>query len=274
LLDQEYASNAYPWYRAAERAGAGVVVVPSNPDWTINHEALCGAITAQTAVVAVSFVQFSTGAVVDLARVVAAAHAHGALVVVDGIQGLGILPFSMSALGVDAVAGGSHKWLCGPIGHGFLAVTPALREQLVPLTHGAFTYGTPEDSVDPLRAPRSDIRRFEPGAPLVLGAVPTAASVELLLGIGVPRLHKEAAAIADLVEEGARRRGFLLRGRTAAPIVTFVPHVDAAGACGHLRDAGISVAPRGGGVRVAPHAFNVASDVERLFAVIDELVAA
>ncbi len=281
LLDQEYPSNAYPWHRAAERAGAHVVVVASRPDWSIDHDALVESITSRTRVVAVSFVQYSTGAVADLARIAEAAHKHGAIVVVDAIQGLGILPFSMGALGVDAVAGGCQKWLCGPIGHGFLAVTPALREQLVPLMHGAITYGTPDDAVDVSRAPRSDIRRFEPGTPLAFGAIPSAASIELLLGIGVERLHKEASATADVIVEEALRRGFTVRPRSASPIVTFVPSTPASSASGpgrerdlrtlglHLRDEGIAVSNRGGGVRASPHAFNTRDDVSRLFAAID-----
>lgn len=269
LLDQEYPSNAYPWFRAAERAGAHVVVVPTRPDWTIDHDALCAAITPQTAVVAVSFVQFQTGAVVDLARVVDAAHKVGAVVVVDAIQGLGVVPFSMKQLGVDVVAGGTHKWLCGPVGHGFMAVTPALRERLVPQLHGAITYGTPDDHADAAKAPRSDIRRFEPGTPLAMGAVAGAASIELLLGIGVERLHKEACAVSDRVVEEARRRGFVVHPRTTSPIVTFVPKGDVAAVLHHLRDEGVAVGGRGGGVRVAPHAFNSDDDVVRLFAAID-----
>lgn len=274
LLKQEYPSNAYPWHRAAEWAGAEVVVVDGGPDFAIDHDRLCAAITKETAVVAVSFVQYSTGAVVDLARVVDAAHAVGAIVVVDAIQGLGILPFSMRDLGVDAVAGGSHKWLCGPMGHGFLAVTPELRELLTPILQGAITYGTPDDPVDPLRAPRADIRRFEPGTPMALGAVPTAASIELLLGIGVARLHKEATAIAALIEEHARRRDFLIRPRSTSPIVTFVPPGDTKALCAAINDAGVAVSPRGGGVRTSPHAFNTAADVDRLFAAVDDALAA
>ncbi|MDP2344631.1 MAG: aminotransferase class V-fold PLP-dependent enzyme [Deltaproteobacteria bacterium] len=265
LLDQEYPSNYYPWHRAAERAGADVVVVPSGPDFTVDHDALIAAITSKTAVVAVSFVQFSTGAIVDLPRVVEAAHKAGAIVVVDAIQGLGMVPFSMADLGVDAVCGGSHKWLLGPLGHGFLALSPALRAHLTPILQGAISYGTPDDVVDPVRPLRSDIRRFEPGAPHALGAVPLAASIELLLGIGVELLNKEANAISDHVVDEALRRGFTVRPRSKSPIVVFVPPGDLKEHAMRLREEGISLAVRGGGLRVSPHAFNSRDDVARLF---------
>ena len=265
LLDQEYPSNFYPWHRAAERAGAAVVVVPSGPDWTIDHDQLIASITSKTRVVAVSFVQFQTGAVVDLERLVEAAHKAGAIVVVDAIQGLGVLPFSMRDLGVDAVCGGSHKWLLGPLGHGFLALSPALRAHLTPILQGAITYGSPDDPVDVTRAPRADIRRFEPGTPMVMGAVSMAASVELLLGIGVERLNKEANAIADVVTDMARSRGCVVRPRSKSPIVVFVPPGDPWAQASRLREEGISLAVRAGGLRVSPHAFNSKDDVARLF---------
>lgn len=265
-LEQEYPSNAYPWHRAAERVGAVVDVVPGGLDFSIDHDALISAIGPRTKVVAVSWVQFQTGAVVDLPRVVEAAHKVGAVVVVDAIQGLGMLPFDMTAMGVDAVCGGTHKWLLGPVGHGFLAVSDDLRQRLVPLMHGAYTYGTSDDPVDVSKAARADIRRFEPGAPLFFGAVAAAASIELLLQIGVERLHAEATAIAALIVDEARHRGFAIQARGNSPIVTIVPPGDLKALWSQLRNDDISVALRGEGIRLAPHAFNTAGDVKRVFA--------
>jgi cysteine desulfurase/selenocysteine lyase len=264
-LEQEYPSNAYPWHRAAERVGAVVDVVPGGADYSIDHDALIAAIGPQTRVVAVSWVQFQTGAVVDLARVVEAAHRVGAVVVVDAIQGLGMLPFDMTALGVDAVCGGTHKWLLGPVGHGFLAVSDALRERLVPLMHGAYTYGTSDDPVDVTKPTRRDIRRFEPGAPLFFGAIAGAASIELVLKIGVQRLNAEAMRIASHIVDEARRRGFPVQARGDSPIVTIVPPGDHQAVWKALRNDDISVALRGGGLRLAPHAFNTPADVVRVF---------
>jgi len=270
-LAQEYPSNAYPWHRAAERAGAEVVVVGSGsgPDYAVDHDALCAAIGPRTRVVAVSAVQYQTGARVDLARVVDAAHAHGAVVVADAIQALGVQPFDMAALGVDAVCGGTHKWLMGPLGHGFLAVTPALRDRLTPILHGAITYGTPDDPVDHEKPTRGDIRRFEPGTPHLLGACAGAASIELLLAVGVERLKAEAMAMAALVEERARRAGAVVRARHDSPFVVVVPSGDPAATANRLRDRGVAVGVRAGGLRVTPHGFNRAQDVDRLFDALD-----
>ena len=174
--DQEYPSNAYPWYAAAQRASALIRVVRSQPDYSLPTESVLTAIGPQTRVVAVSWVQFQTGAVLDLRAISDACRRHGAWLVVDAIQGLGVMPFDLLQLGVDAVCGGTHKWLCGPLGQGFLALAPGRAAELAPLLHGAMTYGTPEDAVDPSRPPRPDARRFEPGSPPLLSAAGAAAA--------------------------------------------------------------------------------------------------
>jgi selenocysteine lyase/cysteine desulfurase len=269
-LDQEYPSNAYPWHRAAERAGAVVDVVTSADDYSFDHDAIVAAIGPSTRVVALSFVQFQTGATLDVARVVEAAHSVGAVVVLDAIQGLGILPFDMRALGVDAVCGGTHKWLMGPVGHGFLGLSDDLRQRLTPILQGAITYGTPDDPVDVDKAPRVDVRRFEPGTPMMYGAIGGAASVDLLLEVGQPRLLAAATAVSDAIEAKAKARGFVVRPRSESPIIAFVPgQMNPRALADALIDDDISVGVRGGGLRFAPHGFNSTADVERVFERLD-----
>src|SRR5439155_1637471 len=135
-------SNAYPWYRAAERAGAVVKTAPV--------DRIGDAIGASTRVVAVSWVQYSTGASVDLRALADTLHARGGAgadrwLVVDAIQGIGIAPFALAALGVDVVCGGTHKWLLGPLGHGLMACAPGRQATMTPVLHRAMTYGTPHD---------------------------------------------------------------------------------------------------------------------------------
>lgn len=279
LLDQEYPSNAYPWHRAAERAGARVVTVPSEQDLGIDPARVLEAITPRTRVVAVSWVQYSTGSVVPLRVLADAAHAVGAWLVVDAIQGLGVIPFDLTESGADAVCSGSHKWLLGPMGHGFLGLAPGRASALVPLMHGAMTYGTSEELFDPGRAPRAHgPQRFEPGTPAALGAVATGASAALLLELGIPRIHQEALVLADHLVSGARARGLEVRtsheraGAPRSPIVTMVPrHLGPRDMERALRARGCSVAARGGGVRVAPHCHNGPQHIARFFELWDAL---
>lgn len=278
-LDQEYPSNAYPWHVAAERSGARVVVVKSRPDFAIDHDALLAAIGARTRIVAVSFVQFSTGAVADLARLSAACRKVDAWLAVDAIQGIGVVPFDLDAMGVDAVACGTHKWLCGPLGHGFLALADGRRDRLTPVSIGAMTYGTPDDAVDPARPMRTDAHRFEPGAPAVFATAATDAAVALTLACGVAALGKAACEAADLLVEGARSRGHTvlsstMGGEARSPIVTFtLARGDARAVHKRLVEQRVACAHRAGGIRVSPHAFTTSGDVARFFEILDATTA-
>ncbi len=275
--DQEYGSNAYPWHRAAERANATVVQVPSD-DWQVNTARLCEAIDERTRICAVSWVQFSTGSMTDLRQVSARCREVGAWLVVDAIQGLGVIPFDMRALGVDVVCGGSHKWLTGPVGHGFLVMGQSLREQVTPLTYGAVTFGYPGEEVHVDRPARADAKRFEPGSPLFLGALGTGAAVDHLLEAGIETLHTEALRLADRLIEGVQARGARVLSATTgvlrSPIVTFVPGGPVKVLSDELTRRKIAHAPeRAGGIRISPHAFNTDDDIDAVLAAYDAVSA-
>jgi selenocysteine lyase/cysteine desulfurase len=275
LLDQEYPSNAYPWHRAAERAGASVRVVSSGPDLDGGTTALRAAITPRTRVVACSWVQFQTGTQVELPPLAEAVHRQGGLLVVDAIQGLGVLPFDLAAEGADLVCGGSQKWLLGPLGLGFLVARPGLAAQMPPLLHGAMTYGTPDDATDAARPARETAKRFEPGAPPIHAAVGTAAAAEALLAVGVAHVEQAARALADHLAAGLEARGYRLYPRgPRSPIVTFVPRRAPTALAADLRAARCAVAVRAGGLRVSPHAFLTREHIDRFLGLVDTLDAA
>lgn len=266
--DQEYPSNAYPWHAAARRAGARLIVVPSTPGLEVETQRLIDAIGPRTRVVALSWVQYQTGAITDLPAVAAACRRVGAWLVVDAAQALGVLPFDLESLGVDVVCGASHKWLTGPVGHGFAAFAEGRLEQLEPLVHGAITYGTPDERTDPARAPRRDPRRFEPGTPLALGAAGTGAAVDLLLRCGVEVIGAEALRLADRLSAGLDGLGLAVLGRRdgplRSPIVTFQPRGELATTRASLDAAQISYSLRAGGVRLSPHAYNTDEDIDEV----------
>ncbi len=271
--DQEYPSNAYPWHAVAAETGAKVVVVESEADFALDTDKLLSAITDRTRVVTVSWVQFSTGAMTDLKAVADRCQEVGAWCVVDAIQGLGIVPMDLKALGVDAVCGGTHKWLAGPVGHGFLALKDGRRDELKPILHGAITYGTPDDAIDTSRAPRRDPHRFEPGTPLMLGAAGCGAAIAHARTVGIEGLNEAALALSDRLIAGLQERGARIlsetQGALRSPIVTFVPRQGTEPVLKALRDRHVAIAARAGGIRVAPHAFNTTDDIDTLLSIVD-----
>ena len=128
IPEAEFPANVYPWMALP---GVEVRRVPKR-DGRILAEDVAAAADGRTAAVSVSFVDWLTGHRTDLRAVGEAAHAAGALFVVDAIQGLGALPLDVKACGVDALAADGHKWICGPEGAGILYVRREARERIAP----------------------------------------------------------------------------------------------------------------------------------------------
>lgn len=269
MWDQEYASNLYPWKAAVDLAGAKLNLVQSGPELQTDVQRLIDAVTARTRVIAISWVQFQTGALTELEPLAQFTQKNGILLVVDAIQGLGLMPFDFLKLGVDAVCGGSHKWLASPVGVGFLAIREELARKLAPRTIGANTYGTCDDPTDLTCLPKLDALKFEAGSKQVLEILAMEASIKQIMRVGTAQILKESERLAQRLQKGLIELGMKVHnphgGRQRGAIVTFeadswVEQV--------LRQKKISFAKRGPGLRLSPSAFNSDSDIDF---VIDQL---
>ena len=266
IWDQEYPSNAFPWFEASRRFGCSVTVLDSEPDFSVPTEKLIGAISSKTRMVAVSWVQYQTGAMTDIQLLSQVCKKNNCWLVVDAIQGLGAIPFSLRESGADAVCGGGHKWFLGPVGHGFLALTRERFDQLNPILHGAMTYGTSEDRPDRDKLPKKIGGRYEPGVPHLHGSIGSAASLRVLLSEGIENINQHALRMASLLREELPKIGAkVYPGGRESPIVTFVPEGSLDRASKVLLENQISHASgRAGGIRVSPHGFTTEEDCERL----------
>src|SRR5262252_8880413 len=111
-------------YRAQQRYGFDVHVVPASNDLSVSTDRMLAAIDHRTSVVAVSHVLFRTSYIMDAAAIAARARDAGATMILDTYQSAGIIPLDATALGVDIVVGGCLKWLCGGPGNAFMYTRP------------------------------------------------------------------------------------------------------------------------------------------------------
>src|SRR6478736_6516843 len=123
--DVEFTSTLFPFLVQAHR-GLTVRTVPAVE--------LAAAIDDSTDVVAFSAVQMATGEVADLAAIVAAAKAHGALTLVDATQACGWLP--LEGYGFDVLVVAGYKWLLSPRGTAYMSVGPERLAGIVPAAAG------------------------------------------------------------------------------------------------------------------------------------------
>ncbi|MEZ0114780.1 cysteine desulfurase/selenocysteine lyase [Catenulispora sp. EB89] len=139
----EYGGNAIPLLMRAQAVGASVELVPSDADGTFSADALADLLDERVKLVSVVQVPTNGGAVADVRRISDAAHAAGALVLLDACQAVGQLAVDAEALDADILTGTGRKWLRGPRGTGFLVVRDraraVLRPKLADLQGGTWT---------------------------------------------------------------------------------------------------------------------------------------
>jgi cysteine desulfurase/selenocysteine lyase len=266
----EFPANVYPWMSAARARRAEFRLLPLAGDLP-DEEALMRAIEHDPRVkgVALSWVSYWSGHTFDLAAVGAACRARGIWFFVDAIQGVGPLALDVVAAKVDILACGAQKWLCAPWGTGFTYVRDDLVTSLEPAEVGWMAQPASEDfgrflQYDP--AFHDDARRFEVvtldfvnfrglseslGLLLELGAAEVASHVRHLADHAVAFASATPAVTLVTPTESCRRAG-VLAFRTK----------DVAATSERLRAARVSHSVREGCIRLAPHFYNTAEELD------------
>lgn len=133
--DQEYGAIDNCLHYASRRWGVGVrrariPIPPTCPEDIVR--AFEAGITGRTRLLLCSHITTGTGLIAPVRALAELAHAHGALIVVDGAHAPGMIPLDLEAYGCDFYGGNCHKWLCAPQGVGFLHAAPHVQERLRP----------------------------------------------------------------------------------------------------------------------------------------------
>lgn len=267
MWDQEYSSHLYPWQQACLKAKARLRIVESD-QWSTPTDQFISQINSKTKVIAFSWMQYQTGAMMDYEKIIRVAKENNIFVFVDVMQGLGILPFNLWSLGVDAVAGGSHKWLVSPVGAGFLALRKKWIPLLKPHTYSSATFGTCDDPSDFECLPKSDASKYESGSKSVLEITALGSSVDLILSVGVSTLYQESMRLKDLFLAGLSTDQYQFLNpnekiKFQSPIINFHAKNKSNQQLSELlRSHSILHAKRGPGIRLAFHAFNSENDID------------
>lgn len=282
----DYLAVATPWKHRAQRDGIELRYAPSARG-ELEIDAILSCIDERTRVVCVSTLAWTTGALLDGEALSRETRLRGILLILDAIQTFGVAPLDLGRVHASFVAAGGHKWLCSPLGAGFLYVHPLVAARHQPPYVGFLSgrpaaldwpawFESPDSGPDdPVVFPAAG-RTFETGGTANLpGAIGLWKSLELLAGAGVESIREHVLALGDQLIEGLDRLGLVLatprpRERRAG-IVTFQTGEGQASEkalANRLADRGIVVSVRYcggfGGVRVSLHGMNNRADVERL----------
>ena len=177
----EHHSNIVPWQLLAARTGATLKYIEIDDEGCLLLDGLESLLTERTKIVAVSDVSNSLGTINPVKTIADAARAVGAIVMVDGAQGVVHTKVDVQDLGVDFYAFGGHK-MCGPTGIGVLWGRLELLEGMSPYQGGGEMIqivGRNESSWAAVP------HKFEAGTPNIAGAIGMGAAVDYLSNIGI-----------------------------------------------------------------------------------------
>lgn len=266
---REFPSNIYPWLRVRDALGVEVRMCEERSG-RIDLAELIGLIDDRTRIVAVSQVQFASGFRADLERLGRAARAHDALLVVDVIQSLGVVPIDVEAELIDVAAAACHKWLLTPEGIGLLYLSERARERIQPTLVGWVSVPNPDDYANFEQGWNRGTLAWE------TGTAPTAvihgleASLKLLNEVGVGKIQAHLEILTDHLCERLRNTDYQVvssRRPGEKSQIVCIRHpagLSAMDLYAHLKQRNIITAPRGDRLRIAPHLYNTLEEIDEL----------
>lgn len=276
VSEGEFPANVYPWLWL-ERRGYRVERLPTDADGCPDEAALLERVgIGDVALLAISFVQFATGYRADLAALGEACRRTDTLFVVDGIQGVGVVPLDVRACHIDVLACGAQKWLCSPFGTGFMYVRRELRDHIEPPTPGWLSFRSSqefESLLDYELDLLDDGRRFEVATLGIQDYAGCAESLALIGEIGVDRIWRQLSALLAPLRALASGDGrwSLVGSREATKQsgILALRCADVASAHARLRAAGVVCVVRENAIRFAPHFYNTTDEMDRVMNVLE-----
>lgn len=248
------------------RPGLEVEFVPSNDGRTIPPEAFAERIDSRTALVATTHLFYATGYLQDARAIADAAHAAGALCLIDGYQTCGCVPIDVAAMDCDAFVGGCLKWVSGGPGNAFLYVRPSLVPLVRPQGTGWFATRDPFSFTLQELVWADDARRLETGTWAVGCHYAGLAGLELVLEVGIANIQERLRDLTDRILERCDQAGVKTftpreRSRRCGIVTLECDHPEEVEA--RLLAAGVIVDSRPGRVRLSPHWCVTEDELER-----------
>jgi selenocysteine lyase/cysteine desulfurase len=273
VLAEQYPSNIYPWRELVKSGSGSIVTVARPPDggWT---KGILDAIDSKTSIVSLPQCHWTDGSWIDLHEVSKKCQKVGAALVLDLTQSLGAAPFKVSEIEPDFLVAASYKWLFGPYGLTYLYV------------HDRWLDGRPIEfnwvnrlgsenfanlvQYQDLYQPGA--RRFDVGQKTNLVLMySAAAALEQVLKWGVDHIALSLRKVTNDIAARAHALGlsvYVSENRCGHMIGLRFSNDLPPGLIAALTKEKIFVSQRGNALRVAPHLYNSAEDIDRLFAVL------
>ena len=272
----DYPANVDPWL-ALERYGVKPVLLETERIGEITPEIVARALTERTKLVALASASYCSGYRIDLEAIGALCGSRGVLFSVDAIQTLGAAPVPLA--NVDFISAGAQKWMLGPSGAGILFVKKIRRELLRPSVIGGWNVVSPNFIAQSKVDFEEGGRKFEPGAYTHSVLAGLRAAVDLLLEAGPSEIWQQIRALTQSLRDQLEAAGFEFlspRGEEhrSGILTCRHPEVSSAHLVESLATNDIVVSLRfdranRGWLRVSPHFYNTAAEMQQLAEVLN-----
>ncbi|MFA5959229.1 MAG: cysteine desulfurase [Tatlockia sp.] len=221
ITHMEHHSNIVPWQMVCKKTGARLQVAPISIEGEVLLDEFEKKLTDNTKFVAINYASNALGTINPVKKMIEMAHAHGALVLLDGAQSTAHLPIDVQALDCDFYAFSGHK-MYGPTGIGVLWGKEHLLDDMMPYQGGGemisyVTFEATEYATLP--------HKFEAGTPNIAGAIGLGAAMDFLWSLDMEAIAAyEAHLLAYATEAIQSIRGFNIVGtaKEKVPIISFV----------------------------------------------------
>jgi selenocysteine lyase/cysteine desulfurase len=270
--NEEFPSNRIVWEslsrKGVEFREADLNTGPSPED------ALFSLVDANTKLITISSIQFSTGLRLDLGRIGQFCKSRGILFCVDAIQSIGAVQFDVQKIHADFVMADGHKWMFGPEGLAVFYSTPEGRDRLQLKQYGWHMTEVMGDFDRRDWAAAESARRFECGSPNMLCIHALDASLSLLLEIGMEQIEQEvlkrSTYIFDRINSiPALKLITLSEHNRYGGIVTFSHgEIKNTSLYDYLMGNNVICAPRSGGIRFSPHFYTPYEHIDRALSLV------
>ena len=272
MVSSDFPAITRPWLRYAALHDCSIHFVDDDSAHSLT-DLLIEAIDAETAVLAVSQVQFATGTIVDIPRLRQATSAVGATLVVDATQAAGAMRVDTTAWEADVVVSSGYKWLGGHGGVALGVLSKELLEKMPPLPGWM---GAPDpfhfEATQLLLA--DDARRYTQSTMSYISLAGLTAALEERLAFDEAVIEMHACQLASHLLEKVEPLGWCpfrpLESQSAAAHIVSLAHpslsVEAAVAA--LRANGVVCGSRNGRIRVSIAPYNHEADINEFAAIL------
>ena len=221
LTHMEHHSNIVPWQIVCKKTGAVLQVAPISLQGEILLDEFEKKLSSKTKFVSISYASNALGTINPVKKMIEMAHAHGALVLLDGAQATAHMPVDVNALGCDFYAFSGHK-MYGPTGIGVLWGRESLLNEMEPYQGGGemiryVTFAATEYAPLPYK--------FEAGTPNIAGVIGLGAAIDYLSNLDTEAILAYEAHLLNYATKAVQSvKGFRVVGTAAnkVPIISFI----------------------------------------------------